>query len=513
MANKKNNSDLDLNRLDRFIHRISGTRETPALIQMVAGSGEWMEFTRELINLAPESDPELGRQFRRACQRRKLDPDKLMARLVPVAQSLGLSIYGSQQQDYYTLLGIDPSASPDDIRKAYHRKAKSLHPDTRKDDGDDRAFIQLADGYQVLEDPVLRAHYDQSRESLDAWCEGPACLDENEDSPDRRSRRNRYILQLSGVVVLMIFVALVFNVIYESRSISDGYYAAPESLKTVSDSDEEETVVNKSESEIVEKSREADRPVDRLKKDATKGESAAPAASVRATGISSRRVDRKPKRDSSGVSRSSRKQIAGIDPGIDTDPGIGKVAAKKPENRGREPSLIKPKETQPVENMKDSPTIPKRVVAPPVQTGSEMKTEKKKASALLRKFAEEESEIKRINAFIRKYSETYEKGDYSEFSRLFTEDATENGTAFLELAPDYRRTFTTKEKLEFDIELHKTSLFVDQDVIRTEGIYRIAWQPYNGARKKSEGSISFEIVKRSGEYRVQKLEYGRIKPK
>ena len=135
-----------------------------------------------------------------------------------------------------------------------------------------------------------------------------------------------------------------------------------------------------------------------------------------------------------------------------------------------------------------------------------------KASALLQKFAEEEREIKRIRAFIRTYSETYEKRDYAKFSRLFTEDATENGRAFTELAPDYRRTFTVIEELDYEIELHRTSLLVDQEVIRTEGVYRISWQPYNGLRKISEGPISFEIVERNGEYRVIKLEYGPIEP-
>ena len=93
MENEKNkkSSVVDLNRLVQFIHRISVTRETPVLIQIVAGSGEWMELTQELVNTAPENDPELWRQFSRACQRKRLDPDKLRARLVPVARSLGLS--------------------------------------------------------------------------------------------------------------------------------------------------------------------------------------------------------------------------------------------------------------------------------------------------------------------------------------------------------------------------------------------------------------------------------------
>jgi len=514
MENQKNqkNSVVDLKRLDRFIHRISGTRETPALIQMVAGSGEWMELIRELVNTAPENDPELWRQFSRACRRRNQDPDKLRARLVPVAQSLGLIVHDNQQQDYYILLGIDSLASSEEVQKAYHRKAKSLHPDTRESGGDDQAFIQLTDGYRVLKDPVLRAHYDQSRQSMDAWCEGPECVDEDIDEAGRKSRRSRYILQLSGVVALMIFTALIFNMIYESRAINDGFYIAPEPEKSVSDS---------SEKKIVEKNPEADRRGDRLKQDSPKGESPAPDLSERATSISSRDGDKKTNPVSFGISNLDRKQVVRSDLTVSSDEkihsppspnieikdkeGINKVAEVKPEKKPDENKVPPLQEKNRAEN---NPGLNQQ------RAGREADHDTaKKASVLLQKFAEEEGEIQRVSAFIRTYSETYEKRDYAEFSRLFTEDATENGKAFSELVSDYRRTFTIIEKLEYKIELHKTSLFVDQEVIRTEGIYKIVWQPYEGDRGESEGPISFEIVKRNGEYRVRKLKYDQIKPK
>jgi len=394
MENEKNqnSSVADLNRLDQFIHRISGTRETPALIQMVAGSGEWMELTRELVNTAPVNDQELWRQFSRACQRKKLDPDKLRARLVPVARSLGLSVYDNQQQDYYTILGIDPSTSPEGIRKAYHRKAKSLHPDTRKSSGDDQAFIQLADGYQVLKDPVLRAHYDQSRQSMEAWCEGPECIDENRYETGHKSRRNRYILQLGGVVVLMILVGLIFNVIYESRAINDGFYTAPEPEKTVSDPGAKGKPSNQNESEIVKEGQEADQVVDRLKQDETKGESAASVLSERATSIPSVSIDKEPNRVSTGISNLDRNQIDGTDLTVSSDEkavssdektrsvasnnieikdneAINKGAEVKPEIEVGAASLTKQKGTKTVDNRENSLTTPKEDAVPPAQTG------------------------------------------------------------------------------------------------------------------------------------------------
>jgi curved DNA-binding protein CbpA len=36
--------------------------------------------------------------------------------------------------DYYDLLGIEPEANEDQIRKAYHKKSRENHPDKKRDD-------------------------------------------------------------------------------------------------------------------------------------------------------------------------------------------------------------------------------------------------------------------------------------------------------------------------------------------------------------------------------------------
>jgi curved DNA-binding protein CbpA len=63
--------------------------------------------------------------------------------------------------DYYAVLGIERSASPDDVRAAYRRAARASHPDLNP--GDETALerfkrVQLA--YDVLIDPDRRAEYD-----------------------------------------------------------------------------------------------------------------------------------------------------------------------------------------------------------------------------------------------------------------------------------------------------------------------------------------------------------------
>lgn len=64
--------------------------------------------------------------------------------------------------DYYKTLGLDKSASPEDIKKAYRKLARQLHPDLNPNDKEaNKKFQQINEANEVLSDPEKRKKYDQ----------------------------------------------------------------------------------------------------------------------------------------------------------------------------------------------------------------------------------------------------------------------------------------------------------------------------------------------------------------
>jgi len=65
--------------------------------------------------------------------------------------------------DYYKVLGVDPSSSAEEIKRAYKKLARKYHPDVSKEADAQEKFQRVSDAYDNLKNDEKRAEYDQLR--------------------------------------------------------------------------------------------------------------------------------------------------------------------------------------------------------------------------------------------------------------------------------------------------------------------------------------------------------------
>lgn len=66
-----------------------------------------------------------------------------------------------EYKDYYALLGVEKTATQDEIKRAYRKLARKHHPDLNKSEDAEAKFKDIGEAKEVLSDPEKRAAYDQ----------------------------------------------------------------------------------------------------------------------------------------------------------------------------------------------------------------------------------------------------------------------------------------------------------------------------------------------------------------
>jgi curved DNA-binding protein CbpA len=101
-------------------------------------------------------------------------------------------------EDFYAILGVEQEAPPEEIRKAYLRLAKKLHPDRFPNDPEQRAtaqteFAKVTRAHDIVGDAQRRSEYDTLRELKKNRTQVPADTDPPTDSAARQRQNTTRI--------------------------------------------------------------------------------------------------------------------------------------------------------------------------------------------------------------------------------------------------------------------------------------------------------------------------------
>ncbi|MCF8106260.1 MAG: DnaJ domain-containing protein [Desulfohalobiaceae bacterium] len=193
-------------KLNRLLHTAAASSSVHEMIIAVAADSELLKTAQTYVRQGSSafglSEPDLGLM----CTKAGIRPKTFRSWMHTLYKSLSPD---DDQETLYTVLGVDPSATPAEIKKAFRRKSLRSHPDHNPDDpGAADRFREVHQAYKILGNSSKRAEYDQSLVTWeDNWEEPPI-----EPQPPRWSQGKRQaVIFLGTVVSLFVLVTIIFD--------------------------------------------------------------------------------------------------------------------------------------------------------------------------------------------------------------------------------------------------------------------------------------------------------------
>lgn len=122
-----------------------------------------------------------------------------------------LGSHDEEGKDFYSLMGVERDATPEEIKKAYKRKSLQMHPDKLAQRGqtiteeDQEKFTRMKEAYEVLSDPHKRETYDAIGEQGMKWIDEPFSMDPQELA---HNFANSSVLDRSKIFAIFVAIAM-----------------------------------------------------------------------------------------------------------------------------------------------------------------------------------------------------------------------------------------------------------------------------------------------------------------
>ena len=498
----KDNSLEDSKNLANLLVALSGKWETPALIAYLADERARLLLCKALISPVSGSDRKLAQRAYQILRFRGMDPERLKKRLEPAAFALGLVSVCYVQIDYYDVLGVKSSATPQELRAAYRKKAFELHPDTARQTSEDSTdFVTVKAAYDTLIDPKGRAAFDQCRVQLGSWLEERPGENPGEGAKRRPAGRARKIsYRIAAVVVVMVVIAWALSILYERETMLELVQVTsstePGPAREMAESDPGE-VGNKTPvlPEVVEDKAATKKPAP--KKPAPK-----------------KPVREKPAREKPAREPLKTAVVAVAEP-VEAREAVW---APGPAEEKRPKDVLKPAREKVIEESEpdvsamvqaQTPTISEDPVPPnssihaatdsPVQVFPDIPIPKTHKTPFIKR--------SQVLAFLKKYTAAYERGNAETFFSYFTANATENGKPLKACKPDYLEIWDKVQTLAYHISVKGTEEVVGSDTVSMKGRFDLDWQFFDGRSGQSHGDIFMDLKLNKGSLRVSRLHY------
>lgn len=465
----------------QLIKAFAGISSTDDLIFYVAGTDHMLALCQLLLEqYEQDGSSPLAREVDRLCAEHGVLAGAFYAEARKVL--LALNRFHDADRDHYAILGLQPNASMEEVKKAYRQLSKKHHPDTSRDSAQDaKHFMEIAGAYHAI---MASPSADGTR-SATPWRRPP------KSSPGNRLRDRFFFIIIVVTLICLLTIASVYISGRHSRMVMVSQWQS----KTAAMGQPETGTGKKEALTILPESlaREPRMP------ETTAG----------------------PLTDHLSIRDDAEHQQPDMQPTDQTpDPVLSARAFPGRESPTPEPpaQTTVNRET-PHEKMPAAlPLImqpPPEIKAPPAGNTAaltpRMPEKESPAPAPAKDLQEKQDRIGKINTtleintLIKQYTTLYSDRELSPFLDLFADQAEENGRPLTGLTEKYQSLFARARAI--DLKINDINWNEHISGYRVRGSFLASYAYKNGGTGDYQGHITFYMVREEDRLKIKSLEY------